>query len=390
MAQKVKAPDAAELAGLLDGFLPPEDAPRMPWIQIHGKLEHDDTQALGAFEVPLRMFTPDVVDALPTEVVLSTGEVIPARVRNVRHGAKTENAWVARAIHLVFIARGPTTYERKMGRQVVPATQEEFGEKGVYSREHFLVVWHEGWQAGYHGLMQFSVKSTAVGHMNKITSRKREGTLDIFIAEANPVLTAHYQAALRAAGREDEAGKLRLNLPHYAYVAGLVMQDHQDTEEGGVVVPFVADLPKKLTAETVMPLLTGPDIRDFIQQPDNLEYAQAFRQGFLDERVDDNGYDEAGAPHSGRREGRGRREGSSRPTSQPGAGGGRGDLNITVNVAAADVPAEMQNFVGQTFAAILAAEGGAAFVTFLANDYEPRNAGEHKLVEAAQRVLAAQ
>ena len=79
-----------------------------------------------------------------------------------------------------------------------------------------------------------------------------------------------------------------------------------------------------------------------------------------------------------------------RPTSQPGGGGGRGDLNITVNVAPADVPDEMQDFVGQTFAAILAAEGGAAFVAYLARDYEPRNAGEHKLVEAAQRVQAAQ
>lgn len=389
MAQKKgQATDAEELAGLLDGYLPPEDTPRLPGIQIHGKLEHEYTAAVGAFEVPTKVFTPEVIANLPTDVVLAaTGEVVPASVRKVRHGKKTEVSWVSRAIHLVFIARGPTTYERKLGGQVVPATQDEFGEKGVYSREHFLVVWHEGWQAGYHGLMQFSIKSTAVGHMNRVTNRKREGTLDLFIAEANPVLTAHYQSALRAAGREEEAAQLRINLPHYAYVVGLAMQDHQDTEEGGVIVPFVADLPPKVTAEAVLPLLTAPDIRDFIQEEENLEYAQAFRQGFVDESFgDDNGYDEATGRRGGAR--RGRREGSTRPTSRAGTTSGRGDLNITVNLSPQDVPDDMQGFVGQTFAAILAA-GGAAFVEFLANDYEPRNAGEHKLTEAAQRVLDA-
>jgi hypothetical protein len=243
MAIRSEAPQEQDDAWLdqVEGFLPPDEGARYPWIQIGHKVRRPGEEDEGAFEIPLDNFDPavDLASRVTKEVVVA-GTARPVEVRQVRHGQGREPAVVATGLHFAFVAQ-QTELFRKDGTRAAA-----FGP-GVHSRNRYLGVCRELWQAGYEGFVTLTVKSTSAGHLNAVRKALRG-----YLKAASRLLSA--------------ARGTRTDLPAYAVWVPLYIDPAEAVgDEGGAVAPIGHALPDEATLGDVRGRLIPTAVRDFIQ-----------------------------------------------------------------------------------------------------------------------------
>lgn len=345
MAPKPKArPATADDLQWLDELQAhfPADKPGRPWVQYLHK------EPGPGFEVPLRNLPPAVAAALASEVTLLGTDTAYETVRaTVQHSQGLEPAWISGVLHVALVAHAPTTY--RVGKDWVPTYVA-----GAHSRDHYLVVCRELWEAGWHDFVVLTLRSSACGDFNAVKKglHRLRATISVKVAHR--------------AGEADTAAQTVVPplVPTYFIWIPLLTGEPQKVEDGQRV-PILSRLPAQdAPLEEVRALRLAPEVRDFIKA--NLAEAAAWagRSPAADNLLGE----EAGEPE---------------------VGGRNPNLNVRVVLQRADIPEEMQGFCGKTFCEILADPAGRDFITWLAASHKPRHAGETKLQGIAASLCAA-
>lgn len=373
MCARKAAPQEEELE-VLDGFTP-EEAGLLPLVQFNHKEE--------VFEIGLDGLDPEVAANLPKQVMVN-GRARSTEVRDVRHTGGKVPMFLTPALHMAVVAMRQPIYFRKGDGGVedyAPAGMKDPIAQGYRSRLRLLVLVQElGEAAGHPMLAMLTLKSSSAGDFKQVYWK----AFSVFHKAAQRTLAQHYYELAQAArkgGQPDKAdrylaaSRTARALPRSAFYIPFVVGKGQATAEGGTQTPIGHALPDEdVTVADAKALLIPAEARSFLQDPTIQEQIEAFTAERERGEGNGSGYVEE------------EEEEEVRPGNHGGTHNGLLRVRVTLSQADQDVPVEYAGLLGKTFGEIVAHPDGPNFLYWLTNEYEPRCAGDSKIVEAAHQV----